>query len=51
MHSIDKENLDNQYQYIKYLLIILKFLICQVLNNENQSYKAIIDDFNAKIQF
>lgn len=41
-----KENLDNWYQCMKSLLTILKFLICQVLNNENQAYKAIIDDFN-----
>ena len=44
--QLEKENLDNWYQCMKYLLTILKFLICQVLNNENQSYKAIIDDFN-----
>ena len=38
-----KENLENWYLCMKYLLSILKFLICQVLNDENQSYKENID--------
>ena len=37
-----KESLENWYLSMKYLLSILKFLICQVLNDENQSYKENI---------
>ena len=33
------KNLDNWFQCMKYLLHILKFLICQTLNNENNFYK------------
>ena len=33
------KNLDNWLQCMKYLLHILKFLICQTLNNENNFYK------------
>ena len=36
-----KENLENWYQCMKYLLSILKYLICQVLINENEGYKEI----------
>ena len=31
--------IDNWYQCMKYLLTILKYLICQTLKNENNSYK------------
>ena len=44
----NKDNLDNWYQCMKYLLTILKFLICQVLINENQSYKNIINNTTVK---
>ena len=29
---------------MKYLLTILKFLICQVLNDENEAYKKVINN-------
>ena len=38
-----KENLENWYQCMKYLLTILKFLICQTLNNENKLYHEAYD--------
>ncbi len=48
-----KEKLEDWYQCMKYLLTILKFLICQVLIDENQAYKETIDNIdiinNAKI--
>ena len=44
----NKDNIDNWYQSMKYLLTILKFLICQVLINENQSYKNIINNTGIK---
>jgi hypothetical protein len=37
-----KDNLENWYQATKLLLTILKFLICQILSNENEFYKQII---------
>ena len=37
-----KDNLENWYQAMKFLLTILKFLICQILSNENEFYKQII---------
>ena len=33
-----KDKIDNWYQCLKYLLTILKFLICQTLKNEDKSY-------------
>ena len=33
---------------MKYLLTILKFLICQVLTQENDNYKKTIDNHNIK---
>ena len=39
-----KDNLENWYQCMKYLLTILKFLICQVLNDENEAYKKVINN-------
>ena len=33
-----KDKIDNWYQCMKYLLTILKFLICQTLKNEDKSY-------------
>ena len=41
--KIDNEHLDNWYQCMKNLLIILKFLISQILSQENQAYKKTID--------
>ena len=41
-----KENLENWYQCMKYLLSILKFLICQVLINENTIYYEIYNKNN-----
>ena len=37
-----KDNLENWYQAMKFVLTILKFLICQILSNENEFYKQII---------
>ena len=39
-----KDKIDDWYQCMKYLLTILKFLICQVLTQENDNYKENIDD-------
>ena len=39
-----KDKIDDWYQCMKYLLTILKFLICQVLTQENDNYKETIDD-------
>ena len=44
----NKDNIENWYQCMKYLLTILKFLICQVLINENQSYENIINNTSIK---
>jgi len=41
--KIDTEYLDNWYQCMKNLLIILKFLISQILSQENKAYKGTID--------
>lgn len=41
--KIDNEYLDNWYQCMKNLLIILKFLISQILSQENKAYKGTID--------
>ena len=41
-----KEKLEDWYQCMKYLLTILKFLICQVLIDENQAYKETIDNID-----
>lgn len=41
-----KEKLEDWYQSMKYLLTILKFLICQVLIEENQAYKETIDNID-----
>jgi len=41
--KIDSEKLENWYQAMKNLLIILKFLIAQILSQENKAYKEIID--------
>ena len=38
------ENLENWYQAMKNLLIILKFLIAQILSQENKAYKGTIDN-------
>jgi len=43
-----KDKIDDWYQCMKYLLTILKFLICQVLTQENDNYKETIDDPNIK---
>ena len=37
------ENLENWYQAMKNLLIILKFLIAQILSQENKAYKGTMD--------
>ena len=37
------DNLDNWYQAMKNLLIILKFLISQILSQENKAFKNTID--------
>ena len=44
--EIGKEKLEDWYQCMKYLLTILKFLICQVLIDENQAYKETIDNID-----
>ena len=41
-----KDKLEDWYQCMKYLLTILKFLICQVLIDENQAYKETIDNID-----
>ena len=41
-----KENLENWYQCMKYLLAILKYLICQVLINENEIYQETFNKNN-----
>ena len=41
-----KDKLEDWYQSMKYLLTILKFLICQVLIDENQAYKETIDNID-----
>ena len=41
-----KEKLEDWFQCMKYLLTILKFLICQVLIDENQAYKETIDNID-----
>ena len=41
-----KEKLEDWYQCMKYLLTILKFLICQVLIDESQAYKETIDNID-----
>ena len=41
--KIDNDHLDNWYQCMKNLLIILKFLISQILSQENKAYKGTID--------
>lgn len=43
-----KEKIEDWYQCMKYLLTILKFLVCQVLTQENDIYKETIDDPNIK---
>ena len=43
-----KDKIDDWYQCMKYLLTILKFLICQVLTQENDNYKKTIDNHNIK---
>ena len=40
---VDNDHLDNWYQCMKNLLIILKFLISQILSQENAAYKGTID--------
>ena len=44
IHIENKDNIENWYQSMKSLLVILKFLICQVLNNENQFYQQVINN-------
>ena len=41
--KIDSEHLDNWYQAMKNLLIILKFLMAQILSQENKAFKNTID--------
>ena len=41
--KFDNDHLDNWYQCMKNLLIILKFLISQILSQENKAYKGTID--------
>ena len=41
--KVDNDHLDNWYQCMKNLLIILKFLISQILSQENAAYKGTID--------
>ena len=41
--KIENERLENWYQGMKNLLIILKFLISQILSQENKAYKGTID--------
>ena len=42
----EKNNLEKWYKCMRYLLSILKFLICEVLKEEEQFYKGKIDDIN-----
>ena len=41
--QINNDDLENWYQAMKNLLIILKFLISQILSHENRDYKSTID--------
>ena len=41
--KIENEKLENWYQGMKNILIILKFLISQILSQENKAYKGTID--------
>ena len=41
--KIENEKLENWYQAMKNLLIILKFLISQILSQENKAYKSSSD--------
>ena len=41
-----KDKLEDWFQCMKYLLTILKFLILQVLIDENQAFKENIDDID-----
>jgi hypothetical protein len=41
--KIESEKLENWYQAMKNLLIIMKFLISQILLQENKAYKAIVE--------
>ena len=41
-----KEKLEEWYQCMKYLLTILKYLVCQVLIQENKSYKETINNID-----
>ena len=41
--KIESENLDDWYQAMKNLLIILKYLIAQILSQENKAFKNTID--------
>ena len=40
---MENENLENWYQAMKNLLIILKFLIAQILLQESKAYKGTIE--------
>lgn len=42
----DKDKIDDWYQGMKYLLIILKFLLTQVLVGENKMYKETIESID-----
>lgn len=41
--KIESEKLENWYQAMKNLLIIMKFLISQILSQENKAYKGTIE--------
>ena len=41
-----KDKLEDWYQCMKYLLTILKFLILQVLIDENQAFKENVDNID-----
>ena len=41
--KMENENLENWYQAMKNLLIILKFLIAQILLQESKAYKGTIE--------
>ena len=41
--KIESEKLENWYQAMKNLLIIMKFLISQILSQENEAYKGTIE--------
>ena len=41
--KIENEKIENWYQAMKNLLMILKFLISQILSQENKAYKNMID--------